>query len=76
MGEERLNYLRQVKEVITGAPRLHKPMKQLMEMDHRKFGGRLDLPSAGADTEAVLGTIGYNEEEIRSMQAAGIVAIP
>jgi len=45
-----------------------------VEMNHRKFGLRRDLPDAGEDSSDVLRGLGYTEEEIRSMLEAGVLA--
>jgi crotonobetainyl-CoA:carnitine CoA-transferase CaiB-like acyl-CoA transferase len=44
-----------------------------LEMDHRKFGLRSDLPGEGADTFNVLTEIGYTEEEIQAMLDKGLI---
>ena len=38
-----------------------------LEMDHRKFGLRHDLPKAGENTTEVLTDLGFSEAEIRSL---------
>jgi crotonobetainyl-CoA:carnitine CoA-transferase CaiB-like acyl-CoA transferase len=45
-----------------------------LEMDHRKFGLRRDLPDAGENSSDVLRGLGYSEAEIRSMLEAGVLA--
>ena len=43
-----------------------------LEMDHRKFGLRFDLPQEGIHTVDVLREIGYSEEEVQSMLKRGL----
>jgi crotonobetainyl-CoA:carnitine CoA-transferase CaiB-like acyl-CoA transferase len=45
------------------------------EMDGRRFGTRLDLPSVGSHTKAVLEELGYVECDIQRLAAAGVVRI-
>ena len=43
------------------------------EMDGRRFGTRLDVPSPGSHSEALLKELGYPEHEVAAMRAAGII---
>lgn len=43
------------------------------QMDHRRFGTRLDLPSLGSHTRELLGELGYLEEDIRRFADAGVI---
>jgi crotonobetainyl-CoA:carnitine CoA-transferase CaiB-like acyl-CoA transferase len=44
------------------------------EMDGRRFGARLDPPTPGSHTRALLTELGYSAESIDKMVAAGHVA--
>jgi crotonobetainyl-CoA:carnitine CoA-transferase CaiB-like acyl-CoA transferase len=43
------------------------------EMDGRRFGTRLDVPLPGSHSEALLKELGYPENEVAAMRAAGII---
>lgn len=43
------------------------------EMDGRRFGTRLDVPLAGSHSEALLRELGYPENEVAAMRAAGVI---
>jgi len=45
-----------------------------IEMDGRRFRTRLDLPRVGEHTREVLRSIGYGEDKVRALEAAGVVA--
>jgi crotonobetainyl-CoA:carnitine CoA-transferase CaiB-like acyl-CoA transferase len=43
------------------------------QMDGRRFGTRLDVPSPGSHSEALLKELGYPEHEVAAMRAVGII---
>ena len=42
------------------------------EMDGRRFGVRLDVPSVGRDNHAILSALGYSPEAIRHLEEQGV----
>ena len=44
-----------------------------LEMDGRRFGARLDVPRVGGHTAALLAELGYAEDAVRDLVAAGVV---
>ena len=44
-----------------------------IEMDGRRFGARLDVPSIGSHTQSLLGQLGYSADEVESMVASGVL---
>lgn len=43
------------------------------EMDGQRFGTRLNVPELGSHSAELLGELGYCDEDIQAMQAAGVV---
>lgn len=43
------------------------------EMDGQRFGTRLDVPSLGSHSRALLAQLGYAEDEIVRLEADGTV---
>ncbi|MCC7217192.1 MAG: CoA transferase [Burkholderiales bacterium] len=44
-----------------------------LAMDGRRFGARLPVPSVGSHTAALLRELGYSDDAVRSLIAAGVV---
>lgn len=47
-----------------------------LEMDGRRFGTRLDLPSIGSHTRELLAELGYGSDAIGELVGRGVVAAP
>ena len=45
-----------------------------VEMDGRRFGAELDLPTPGSHTRALLAELGYPEAEIARLAELGVIA--
>lgn len=43
------------------------------EMDGQRFGARLNVPELGSHSTELLAQLGYSDEEIQALQAAGVV---
>ena len=46
-----------------------------LAMDGRRFGARLDVPRVGSHTAALLAELGYAEDAVRELVAAGVVGV-
>jgi crotonobetainyl-CoA:carnitine CoA-transferase CaiB-like acyl-CoA transferase len=45
------------------------------EMDGRRFGARLDVPSLGSHSEELLRELGYSEVQIDHLRDAGVINV-
>ena len=60
-------------DITLGDGRPARVPKLPLEMDGRRFGVRLDVPQVGSHTAALLGELGYSNDAVRALAAAGVV---
>jgi crotonobetainyl-CoA:carnitine CoA-transferase CaiB-like acyl-CoA transferase len=63
-------------EITLADGRRVKTPKLPFEMDGRRFGAELDVPSLGSHTRALLAELGYAAADIDELVAAGTIAAP